>query len=44
MMFFLIDRVIQKVYAMQNIIEKHFSLSIAPMQSRGESLVITYSS
>jgi hypothetical protein len=36
---FLIDRVIQKeglnVYNMHNIVEKHFSISNAPVRSRG---------
>jgi hypothetical protein len=39
----LIDRMIQEeflyVYNMQNIVHKHFSMCIAPVQSRGRSLV-----
>jgi hypothetical protein len=41
--FFLIDRVIQEeglyVFNMQNILEKHFSISIALVRRRGRSLV-----
>jgi hypothetical protein len=40
---FLIDRVIQGeglyVYGMHNIVQKHFSVNIAPVRSRGGSLV-----
>jgi hypothetical protein len=39
-MVFLIDKVIQEqgllyVYNMHNMVEKHFSISIAPVRSRG---------
>jgi hypothetical protein len=43
MRFFSIDRVIEKeglYYREINIVEKHFSISITPEPSRGESLVI----
>jgi hypothetical protein len=43
MQFLLIDRMIKEerlyVYNMRNIVEKHFSISNAPVRSRGESLV-----
>jgi hypothetical protein len=43
MRFLLIDRAIQEegsyVYNMHNIVEKHISISIAIVQSRGGSLV-----
>jgi hypothetical protein len=45
---FLIDRVIQEegfyVYNMHNVVDKHFSISIVPVQSRGGSLVISIKS
>jgi hypothetical protein len=41
---FLIDRMIQEeglyVHNMHNTVEQHFSISIAPVRSRGDSLVI----
>jgi hypothetical protein len=43
MRIFFIDRVIQEegfVYNLHNIVEKLFSISIAPVGSRGGSLVI----
>jgi hypothetical protein len=42
-MRFLVDRVIQEeglyVSNMQNVVEKHISISFAPVRSRGGSLV-----
>jgi hypothetical protein len=44
MLFFLIDSVIQEeglyVHKMHNIVEKHLSINIASVRSRGGSLVL----